>query len=783
MNKTKEKKAVKTSKHGFYTVLGIIVFALIAAGVLSVCEKKLNWIDYENQVFASIGIVCQIVSGIVCCVQSILGLSISLQHQDFLDIPLSKYYALRTRPFFDFRLSSIISFLLLLVSAISFLFSIVIMCVSAAIISVGFCFYLLCVEIPFLMLKEKPILEIVKDRIIMEYNGKIDANNYQTREFVEILESLIRNKDLRWVYIHLSIQYQLDYNKKLLCRLLDIQSNMAFHLDKIESQSELVRVTDGMLTTVCDMTSSDFDIIEILGPKTHDYMFYLTTVFFGLINNPQSKEKTEERIAQLIANVFVPTKSEEYGELAFVVLTKLIIDTIKTGDLSLVSHAKKAWSQFPYSLHSEGVSARIFAMTSCLIYYLAEIEDTVPPETKESIRLFIKSSSIQDNWEVFSWKELFHEFANSFPVPFSVFFSDYQNHWNYLDCTIYSSRARCVALSDEYISDWFFANFFNSEKAFGDLDYEKEFCVQNDRNQIEYLKKLEDECYSSEDRSFKVPEKLFKLASYFSVYEPTFLRFQMNEERNYSFRNYVDKLREREFDQIAQEASLIKIQDIMDRYQPLLEEAVQNSFGFDGQIDLSKEKKLYFSFITERKSQAINIDQVITNRFLFSLFLELRKSVLSKKEKVIQIGDSFLQEIKNLLKRNIRYASGDVLFCAYKISDEKVKEEFRRIISQAEAIKDAPGLFPKPTIIIGEGFKYNCNLKFLANELTFEQIGRIADQYRRADGQYIYQGSFWNRDKLMDHIRQTKVLIQIVFSYKVKTQKDSIVALDTLPHE
>ena len=783
MNKTKEKKTVKTSMHGFYTVLGIIVFALIAAGVLSVCEKELNWINYENQVFSSIGIVCQIVSGIVCCVQSILGLSISLQHQDFLDIPLSKYYALRTRPFFDFRLSSIISFLLLLVSAISFLFSIVIMCVSAAIISVGFCFYLLCVEIPFLMLKEKPILEIVKDRIIMEYYGKIDADNYQAREFVEILESLICNKDLRWVYIHLSIHDQLDYNKKLLCRLLDIQSNMAFHLDKIESQSALVRVTDGMLTTVCDMTSSDFDIIEILGPKTHDYMFYLTTVFFGLINNPQSKEKTEERIAQLIANVFVPTKSEEYGELAFVVLTKLIIDTIKTGDLSLVAHVKKAWSQFPYSLHSEGVSARIFAMTSCLIYYLAEIEDTVPPETKESIRLFIKSSSIQDNWEVFSWKELFHEFANSFPVSFSVFFSDYQNHWDYLDCTIYSSRAHCVSLSDEYISDWFFANFFNSEKAFGDLDYEKEFCVQNDRNQIEYLKKLEDECYSSEDRSFKVPEKLFKLASYFSVYEPTFLRFRMNEERNYSFRNYVDKLREREFDQIAQEASLVRIQDIMDRYQPLLEEAVQNSFGFDGQIDLSKEKKLYFSFITERKSQAINIDQVITNRFLFSLFLELRKSVLSKKEKVIQIGDSFLQEIKSLLKRNIRYASGDVLFCAYKISDEKVKEEFRRKVSKAEAIKDAPGLFPKPTIIIGEGFKYNCNLKFLANELTFEQIGRIADQYRRADGQYIYQGSFWNRDKLMDHIRQTKVLIQIVFSYKVKTQKDSIVALDTLPHE
>lgn len=783
MNKTKEKKTVKTSKHGFYTVLGIIVFALIAAGVLSVCEKELNWIDYENQVFASIGIVCQIVSGIVCCVQSILGLSISLQHQDFLDIPLSKYYALRIRPFFDFRLSSIISFLLLLVSAISFLFSIVIMCVSAAIISVGFCFYLLCVEIPFLMLKEKPILEIVKDRIIMEYNGKIDANNYQTREFVEILESLICNKDLRWVYNQLSINDQTDYNKKLLYRLLDVQSNMAFHLDKIESKSALVKVTDGMLTTVCDMTSSDFDIVEILGPQTHDYMYFLTRVFFCLLKNPQSKEKAEERIAQLIANAFVPTKSEEYGELAFVVLTKLIIDTIKTGDLSLVSHAKKAWSQFPYSLHSEGVSARIFAMTSCLIYYLAEIEDTVPPETKESIRLFIKSSSIQDNWEVFSWKELFHEFANSFSVPFSVFFSDYQNHWNYLDCTIYSSRARCVALSDEYISDWFFANFFNSEKAFGDLDYEKEFCVQNDRNQIEYLKKLEDECYSSEDRSFKVPEKLFKLASYFSVYEPTFLRFQMNEERNYSFRNYVDKLREREFDQIAQEASLVKIQDIMDRYQPLLEEAVQNSFGFDSQIDLSKEKKLYFSFITERKSQAINIDQVITNRFLFSLFLELRKSVLSKKEKVIQIGDSYLQEVKNLLKRNIRYASGDVLFCAYKISDEKVKEEFRRKVSKAEAIKDAPGLFPKPTIIIGEGFKFNCNLTFLANELTFEQLGQIADQYRRADGQYIYQGSFWNRDKLMDHIRQTKVLIQIVFSYKVKTQRDSIVALDTLPHE
>ena len=156
---------------------------------------------------------------------------------------------------------------------------------------------------------------------------------------------------------------------------------------------------------------------------------------------------------------------------------------------------------------------------------------------------------------------------------------------------------------------------------------------------------------------------------------------------------------------------------------------------------------------------------------------------LEEKENIIQTGPSFLKRIQALLKKKIHYATDDVLFCKDWISDEQTRADFEGIIQQAKPISQPRNLFPKPTVIIGEGFRFNCQIQFKAVELSPEQLDKIAEDFRRADGQYVYQGAFLSRDELLNYFKKTQVLIQIIFSYKIITTKQSIYAIDLYPEK
>ena len=322
MKKINKKDRIRPAKHRYYSILILILIVLVSAAAFSIYDKVYQLIEWNYFFIDSVGIACQIISGIVCCIQSILGLSISLQHQDFLGVPLSKYYTLRKTPYFDFKNSALVSFGLLLFSVSGYLFSLVVFCVAAACISVAFCIYVLNIEVPFLLLKEKTILSVVKDRMISEYTEDIKADDYQMKEFTEILESLICNKNLQWVYKQLSIKNEPTFNKSMLYRLMDVQSNMSFHLDQIESGISLVKATDVILGSVSDMTRSDFDIVEILGNNTREYVHLLTRVLFRLLDRPESKNKTEDTLAQMAACFFVPRGKRKYNSNRTVLFKK-----------------------------------------------------------------------------------------------------------------------------------------------------------------------------------------------------------------------------------------------------------------------------------------------------------------------------------------------------------------------------------------------------------------------------------------------------------------------------
>ena len=129
---------------------------------------------------------------------------------------------------------------------------------------------------------------------------------------------------------------------------MDVQTNIAFNLDKIESISQLSKITDELLDTACAMASSKFDIVKILGETPKDCLHNVTRVLFKLLDNDVSKDKTKIKIAEMIKWGSIFNKDDAVkSDLFFSIMTILIIETVKHNDSSLIKEVKKSLSVSP----------------------------------------------------------------------------------------------------------------------------------------------------------------------------------------------------------------------------------------------------------------------------------------------------------------------------------------------------------------------------------------------------------------------------------------------------
>lgn len=254
----------KQQNDGFWIAVVLIVCSYIVSIVLIVCAFCTKAEIANNNLYNSLGIACQVVATLCTCVLSILQISFSLQDNTFLGISVRVLYRMRKKPHFGFAANVLISLGFIIFAMLGYIAGSLYACTVAAISSIFFCVYLIIIESPYLCMQDKTMLKIVRDRLLAEYNNSIKADNYQTAEVTEVLESLIKNKNLIWTYNRLSKAGCDDFDKYLLSRLMDVQTNIAFNLDKIESISQLSKITDELLDTACAMASSKFDIVEIL---------------------------------------------------------------------------------------------------------------------------------------------------------------------------------------------------------------------------------------------------------------------------------------------------------------------------------------------------------------------------------------------------------------------------------------------------------------------------------------------------------------------------------------
>ena len=53
-------------------------------------------------------------------------------------------------------------------------------------------------------------------------------------------------------------------------------------------------------------------------------------------------------------------------------------------------------------------------------------------------------------------------------------------------------------------------------------------------------------------------------------------------------------------------------------------------------------------------------------------------------------------------------------------------------------------------------------------EISKDAVSKIVEQYKRADGQYVFEGAFLPREKIEEHIKLRHVEFIIRFAYSVQ---------------
>lgn len=773
----KEKQEIKTIRNiGFWTINVIMALILVASIVLELLNKKNIYIDFQNDqnIVNSLGVASQIISAVVTCILSTIGISFSLQNNEYFHIKVRDINAMRVRKHYSYLFTFLFNLILLFGNIFCYCVSWYILNIGMGLISTIFCITVLIQEIPILTQNQQAYLDIFKDRfIVASYSANGDSfssTDYLRNEFDNALEDLIKQKNLITVYEYFTIKDKPKYNKKVLLKLLDIQQFLAFKLKYIDDQKELNEICDNLKSNILDVFWGKLDIISILGENYQNYQHYLIRVVFQLVN---CTEKIASEISDGIIDVIFYRNfdnNEIEKEFLLSVLIAILTSVTINNNILFLESTKKKYSTNYFSLSSNSVSTLFFAIISVYLYYIIEKQNETSSELKDKLTKFINESYIRDNFECLSWKKLFAQFLSDFSVNYNEFISVCLNNQHYLEHINFGPFAKIVIFTKDFLTNWYLAMLFNSERIYN-FDFEKELFTEYNYYLENFVKD------NFKDLEFKPTEELQGMASFYLENNATFNYVNSTLKLSCNFLKYHDELKEKKLEVDANACAKVNNKDLVNKFKPAICSALISDYGYDESLDLTDVNEKYICVMFERASQAINYDECIINAFVDGVFHDMWKSI---DYNIIKKDAEFDKNIAQILNKEIDKYTGYLSACEYYISDKTVKSDFISKINSLKRVNSK--ILKSPVLILKDGYKYNIWVKdFSVENLTEVQLNNIVDEYKRTDGQYVYEGLFLPREKIAKLINNKYAVFTIIFKYKIETYPGALIKIDLFP--
>ena len=775
----KEKQEIKTIRNiGFWTINVIMALILVASIVFELLNKKNIYIDFQNDknIVNSLGVASQIISAVVTCILSTIGISFSLQNNEYFHIKVRDINAMRVRKHYSYLFTFLFNLILLFGNIFCYCVSWYILNMGMGLISTIFCITVLIQEIPILTQNQQAYLNIFKDRFIVasfSNNGdSFSSTDYLRNEFDNALEDLIKQKNLITVYKYFTIKDKPKYNKKVLIKLLDIQQLLSFKLKYIDNQKELNEICDNLKSNILDIVWGNLDVISILGENYQDYQHYITRVVFQLIN---CTEKVASEISDGIIDViFYRNFDNNEIEKDFLLSALIAILTSVTinNNLFFLESIKKKYTTSYFSLSSNSISTLFFAIISVYLYYLTKKQNEIPLELKNKLNEFINESYIRNNFECLSWKKLFAHFVSSFSINYGEFISVCLSNQHYLEHINFGPFAKEVVFTKDFLTNWYLSMLFNSEKIYN-FDFEKELFAEYNYYLENFVKD------NFKELEFKPTKELQEMVTFYMENDATFNYLKSSLQLDCNFLTYHNKLKEKQLEADAYVCSKVNNEDLVNKYKPTICSALINDYGYEKDIDLSDINEKYICVMFERTSQAINYNECIINAFVDGVFHDMLKSI---DYNIIKKDDMFDTNISKILNKDLDKYTGYLNACEYFINDKTVKSNFMTKINSLERVNSK--ILKSPVLILKNGYNYNISIEdFSVKDLTEIQLNNVVDEYKRADGQYVYEGLFLPREKIAKLINDKYAVFTIIFKYKIETYPGALIKIDLFPKE
>ena len=755
----------------FNIVLGLIIVISTAVSILCPWASR-----YSTDAYNATGIACQVITAIVCCIASMIGISFSIQDSTFFGIKVKDLRELRVNAGYSLQAIMIIAVVIVALNLAFYMFGLIVASFGASVAAILFCIYVIHKEIPLMAKREEAGISILKARVA----AGADVDNLHATDLDEAIKYLIIHKNLKTTFEKLSFgPGETEGNQKLLIRLLDLQTDIAYQLESIEGKGELIETSDALRENLSDILSFSFDISSILGDDCKNYTHYITRAIVGISQSEIGKENCTRIIKGALYSLDFSRLNEKENlgkkDFLFSVLLSIFTYSVSKPAFAIMDAIQEYYSESTYHLGKKYSSSLLFFLLSLYLYYCCELEDQVPSELKMKLRERVCSDErrIIDNRVIYSWKQLYQEYSGNHAIDFSEYMRVFTNNEHSLEYYLFNTGAHWIVMDGSLAFRWFVANFLNCQEDV--FDYCKVFGEQPTGSTLYWLKKLYEDCYS-DGKDFSVPDYMQKMLAFYGADKNAFGLFLIIEKNWHKLFDYLTEVKTQEILDETSELDKLDEKALVEKIKDAVTEALHKEWGRNENLDVGSEKR-YLRILIE-KSNAINFDDVLIDYFTRSTFFSFRNMLTTRK---IEKGNDFDKEILDLIGNDIVAASSSsAQVVSYYISNPDIQRQYLEKLSSVQKYQSA--ILPHTSLVLPGGFSFNYIVDdVVVDKPSEEQINERVERYKRADGQYVYEGTFMTRDAVFNTVKAKTIIITLAARFSLVSEENKVVEIVLFP--
>ncbi len=757
---------LQTNKENIlFLLLNFLFIVIITTSiVISVLDKQCAWVEWDTN---AIGVLCQIITAIVSFIASTIGIAITLQKEECWGISVKEFNNLRVGLRYPIVVFITLAIALSALNAALYVANLIIASIGVAIVAIFFCASVAWREIPLMVKSERFLIRTIRNRLWREWKSPEDL----PKDLKAVLKYLITDyKNLKDTYELLKSKNKI-FNKFLVLKLLEIQSDAAFELKQVEAKQQQIRCADSLYDNVKDLIYFNLDLSSIIEEHFLSYEHYITRVLFRLNKLPEYSEKTTALIADSLSflkyNNFSEDKfSKEKIQFIMSIVLSMVTLSVRDGDFCFVKALQEKFSISYFDLGHDNYVSIVFALVSMQFYFLCNDSEYASTDLKAEIKEYLDYSDIVNHTKVYSWKNLYTHFSHEFEINFEKFMWYFSISEKYWDVPRYF-EAHWVKLDRGYALRWYLIHVLNSYKVH-DFDYST-LCL--DEHCKFYLKDLGEKCFD-ENKKFIVLDKMKSILEFYGEDKEPFRYFLVFEERSNDLFNFINGLRKADLFTESVQAVSKENEKIADGYKNIVLNAVQSEWGYNSDIEINSPPKA-MAILIQKASRAINYEEVMGDTLIKSVLNELKLNVSPKP---IIRSEDFDEDIAAILREDFAFISKSFERIGYYIKSDSTKRQFQELLDKANRFESR--ILYGYTLVKDSGFSFNVEFnEFSVRDLTVEELVEEVESYKRADGQYVYEGTFLSREEIEQLIFKKYAVLRIAMQYQVQTFEEAIVEI------